>query len=208
MRSTLIRCYFLQEIMAEGKKAMVSYATAPNAGWLIGRMAYCAIHCNSVHGQLRSSPLRPSETGCGCNMGRSWAARGPGRPTGPGRDSLEEAAVPLEAVRKKTALCCAPIKKGFPAKSVGCIIKKAAAEMQYRRPETGTRQEGCCMYRVETMDLAQAQAIAAWRYPAPYDVYNFPARETMEATKWAITIPEKRAEEFRVVKEDTRVVGY
>ena len=71
MRSTLIRCYFLQEIMAEGKKAMVSYATAPNAGWLIGRVAYCAIHCNSVHGQLRSSPLRPSETGCGCNMGRS-----------------------------------------------------------------------------------------------------------------------------------------
>lgn len=80
--------------------------------------------------------------------------------------------------------------------------------MQYRRPETETRQEGCCMYRVETMDLAQAQAIAAWRYPAPYDVYNFPAWETMEATKWAITIPEKRAEEFRVVKEDTRVVGY
>ena len=71
MRSTLIRCYFLQEIMAEGKNAMVSYATAPNAGWLIGRVAYCAIHCNSVHGQLRSSPLRPSETGCGCNMGRS-----------------------------------------------------------------------------------------------------------------------------------------
>lgn len=30
----------------------------------------------------------------------------------------------------------------------------------------------------------------------------------METTKWAITIPEKRAEEFRVVKEDTRVVAY
>lgn len=71
MRSTLIRCNFLQEIMAEGKEAMVSYATAPNAGWLIGRIAYCAIHCNSVHGQLRSSSLRPSETGCGCNRGLS-----------------------------------------------------------------------------------------------------------------------------------------
>ena len=101
-----------------------------------------------------------------------------------------------------------PYKKGISRKIRWLYNKKAVAEMQYRRPETETRQEGCRMYRVETMDLAQAQAIAAWRYPAPYDVYNFPAWETMEATKWAITIPEKRAEEFRVVKEDTRVVGY
>lgn len=64
------------------------------------------------------------------------------------------------------------------------------------------------MLKIRNMDLKDAQTVASWQYPAPYDVYQFPAWESMAAAGWAITIREKRAAEFRTLWEDGRLVAW
>lgn len=64
------------------------------------------------------------------------------------------------------------------------------------------------MYHVETMSLQQAKEISEWRYPSPYDVYNYPNWNIMVESKWAITLPEKRKQEFHVISYADKVVAY
>lgn len=64
------------------------------------------------------------------------------------------------------------------------------------------------MLKIRNMDLEEAKAIAGWRYPAPYDVYDFSDWQTMKAAGWAITIPEKRAAEFRTLWENGRLTAW
>lgn len=64
------------------------------------------------------------------------------------------------------------------------------------------------MYHVENMSLQQAKEIAEWKYPSPYDVYNFPAWDAMEEGKWAITLPERRKQEFRIICYANEIVAY
>ena len=64
------------------------------------------------------------------------------------------------------------------------------------------------MYHVETMSLQQAKEISEWKYPSPYDVYNYPAWNIMVENKWAITLPERRKQEFRCICYADKVVAY
>ena len=64
------------------------------------------------------------------------------------------------------------------------------------------------MLQIKGMCLEDAKTIASWQYPAPYDVYNFSDWESMVAAGWAITIPEKRAGEFRTLWENGRLVAW
>lgn len=64
------------------------------------------------------------------------------------------------------------------------------------------------MYHVETMSLQQAKEISEWRYPFPYDVYNYPNWNIMVENKWAITLPERRKQEFRIISFRNEVVAY
>lgn len=64
------------------------------------------------------------------------------------------------------------------------------------------------MYHVEIMNLQQAKEISEWRYPSPYDVYNYPAWNIMAENKWAITLPERRKQEFRSICYADKVVAY
>lgn len=64
------------------------------------------------------------------------------------------------------------------------------------------------MYRVESMNLQQAKEISEWEYPSPYDVYNYPAWNVMEENKWAITLPERRKQEFRIISYAGEIVAY
>lgn len=53
-----------------------------------------------------------------------------------------------------------------------------------------------------------AVEICAWRYPEPYDVYNRPAWNTVQASGEGIASAEKRASEFFAVEESDHLVGF
>lgn len=57
-----------------------------------------------------------------------------------------------------------------------------------------------------------AKEISAWKYDNEYSVYNYPDWDKMSAQKWAITIAEKRKNEFVavIIKTDNgnRLCGY
>ena len=52
-----------------------------------------------------------------------------------------------------------------------------------------------------------ARAIARWRYPAPYDCYDYPAWERMTRERWAICDAVARTHQFRVLGHRLIVTG-
>jgi ribosomal protein S18 acetylase RimI-like enzyme len=44
-----------------------------------------------------------------------------------------------------------------------------------------------------------AKEISTWKYDTPYSVYNYPDWDKISEQKWAITIADKRKEEFKAV---------
>lgn len=41
-----------------------------------------------------------------------------------------------------------------------------------------------------------ARNICTWRYPPPYDVYDYPDWETVSSSGWDLSLPEKRSAEY------------
>lgn len=60
---------------------------------------------------------------------------------------------------------------------------------------------------VVPMTVDRARELASWRYPAPYDCYDFPEWGQMEVQGWAITRPERHAE-FRALYREGRLAGW
>lgn len=61
--------------------------------------------------------------------------------------------------------------------------------------------------KIESMTTDKARELAGWRYPAPYDCYDFPEWSQMEAQRWAITRPE-RHREFRALSREGHLAGW
>lgn len=55
---------------------------------------------------------------------------------------------------------------------------------------------------------ADVRAIAAWVYPPPYDVYNLPDWDTVQAQGWALADPERRSQQFTAIRSGGALIGY
>lgn len=64
--------------------------------------------------------------------------------------------------------------------------------------------------RLAELSEEDARAIAAWRYPAPYDCYDSPTWEQMEREGWAICDDGIRRTQFRSLRahDDPPPAGY
>lgn len=64
------------------------------------------------------------------------------------------------------------------------------------------------LYQAELTEK-YAKEISTWKYDNEYSVYNYPAWDIMSAQKWAITVPEKRKNEFMaVIDNEIQLCGY
>ena len=54
--------------------------------------------------------------------------------------------------------------------------------------------------RLDELTEPQARAVARWRYPSPYDCYDFPPWEQMADEGWAICDPCTRVAQFRALR--------
>lgn len=64
-------------------------------------------------------------------------------------------------------------------------------------------------WRVTSLSEDGARQIARWRYPAPYDCYDYPAWSVMRREHWAICDPARRARQFgALVGPDRDLTGY
>ena len=58
------------------------------------------------------------------------------------------------------------------------------------------------------MNETEAIEICSWKYPNEYAVYNMGKWNDIVNQKWAISIEEKRIEQFRSVYEKNELIGY
>jgi ribosomal protein S18 acetylase RimI-like enzyme len=63
------------------------------------------------------------------------------------------------------------------------------------------------LYQAELTEK-YAKEISTWKYDNEYSVYNYPDWNIISAQKWAITVAEKRKNEFMAVINETRLCGY
>jgi ribosomal protein S18 acetylase RimI-like enzyme len=64
------------------------------------------------------------------------------------------------------------------------------------------------LYQAELTEK-YAKEISTWKYDNEYSVYNYPDWNIISAQKWAITITEKRKNEFMaVIDNKTQLCGY
>ncbi len=64
-------------------------------------------------------------------------------------------------------------------------------------------------FRISPMTEEDAEEICAWRYPPPYDSYQWPSWERMKAEEREFGDPRIRREQYASVRdEDGRLVGY
>lgn len=56
--------------------------------------------------------------------------------------------------------------------------------------------------------LQDAKTVCQWRYPAPYDCYNCPTWEVVEAQGWGMADKAKRREQFYSVYSGGILAGY
>ncbi|WP_303324088.1 GNAT family N-acetyltransferase [Actinomyces radicidentis] len=62
--------------------------------------------------------------------------------------------------------------------------------------------------RISPFTEDDARAVCAWRYPAPYDVYDHPDFAVAAAEGWAIARAETRATQCRAVRAAERLISY
>jgi len=64
-------------------------------------------------------------------------------------------------------------------------------------------------WHVCPLTLAHAQALCEWRYPSPYDIYNWPDWESMQREKIEFADPHIREQQYAaVLDEDAKLVGF
>ncbi|NMM63704.1 GNAT family N-acetyltransferase [Clostridium sp. P21] len=63
--------------------------------------------------------------------------------------------------------------------------------------------------KVTNLTEACAKEICNWKYDDEYSVYNYPEWSRISSEKWAITIEEKRKDEFNAIVDDGNILyGY
>ncbi len=63
-------------------------------------------------------------------------------------------------------------------------------------------------YRMAPMSERDAAEICEWRYPPPYDVYDWPAWEQAVREGRDFADPDDRGKHYRSVYEDDRLIGF
>lgn len=63
-------------------------------------------------------------------------------------------------------------------------------------------------WKVRPFTEDDARAACTWRYPAPYEVYDFPDWEAAKARGYGICDPTVRREQFLAVTEGETLVGF
>jgi ribosomal-protein-alanine N-acetyltransferase len=64
-------------------------------------------------------------------------------------------------------------------------------------------------WRIIPFTEKHGQEICVWKYPAPYDLYNWPAWEYMLKEEHEFADPALRAEQYRAVVDDAgRLIGF
>lgn len=62
--------------------------------------------------------------------------------------------------------------------------------------------------KVGPLTETDARNICAWRYPAPYDVYDYADWETVVRCGWDLGIPEKRSAEYITLRTQNGLVAF
>ncbi|KJZ86931.1 MULTISPECIES: hypothetical protein [Clostridium] len=65
------------------------------------------------------------------------------------------------------------------------------------------------VFKLEYLDENYAREICSWKYNDEYSVYNYPEWEVISKQNWAITVEEKRKNEFvAVINKCFGLYGY
>lgn len=63
--------------------------------------------------------------------------------------------------------------------------------------------------RLKDLTETDAKEICSWKYDGQYSIYNYPEWDKISIDKWAITLEEKRSNEFNAVVDDySNLCGY
>lgn len=62
--------------------------------------------------------------------------------------------------------------------------------------------------KTDVLTEVDARNICSWRYPPPYDVYDYADWETVVRSGWDLSLPEKRGAEYVGFKLDNELVAF